>query len=115
MFDSHKYCGIGVLKGFVSLTMVDMEKEEKETIKVINSCKEDNILHEKHEPFTFELPLMKLSWLERYKATKKVAILKRYIFSKRVQKSKNIVMTTFHNFVPKIENGWVKRLVKTIL
>ena len=65
-----------------------------------SSCKEEDILHQKHKSFTFELPLIKLSWLEKYKVTKNIAISKRYIFSKRVQKLKEIV--TFHDFPPQL-------------
>ena len=86
-FGSYKHCGIGVLKQFVSLTMVAMEIGKKQIISVI--------LHQKHKSFTFELPMIKLTWLEKYKATKNAAILKSYILSERIQKLKNIV--TFHD------------------
>ena len=35
-----------------------------------NSCKEEKILHQKHESFTLKLPLIKLRWLDQYKTTK---------------------------------------------
>ena len=58
-----------------------------------NSCKEDKIFYQKHESFTFEIPLTKLSWLDTCNTTENVATSKRYNFTKRAQKLK----TTFHN------------------
>ena len=60
---NHKHYGVGVLKEFVSLTMVAMEMGKKRDYFSYhsNSCKGETILHQKHESFTFELPLKKLS------------------------------------------------------
>ena len=64
--------GIGVLRGFVSLTMFAMEMGKNNYFSYhSNSSKGENILHQKHESFTFELPLIKFSWPEKYKAKKK--------------------------------------------
>ena len=101
-FGSHKHCGISALKEFVSLIMLAIEIEKKRDYFRYhsNSCKEEKILHQKHKSFTFELSLTKLSWLEKYKLTKDVAISKKYIFSMMVQKLKNIV--TFHEYLPQL-------------
>ena len=46
----------------VSLTMIPMEREKRHYFSYhSDSCKNDKILHQKHESFTFELPLIKLS------------------------------------------------------
>ena len=64
--------GIGVLREFVSLTMFAMEMGKNNNFSYhSNSSKEENILLQKHESFTLELPLKKFSWSEKYKAKKK--------------------------------------------
>ena len=93
-FGSHKHCGIGD----VSWTMFALEMLKKRYFSYSNSCKEDRVSHQKHESFTFELPLIKLSGLDKYKAAKNIDNSKRYIFSKRLQKLKNIF--TFHDYLP---------------
>ena len=81
-----------------------------------NSCKEDTILHQKHSSFTFKLPIIELSWLDMYKATKTVATSKVH-FKKKAAKVKKVFlhfMTTFDNFTLKIETGWATWLVYPI-
>ena len=48
-----------------------------------NSYKEDKILHPKHASYTFHLPLIKLSWLDKYWAIKKCCNLKKAHFEKK--------------------------------
>ena len=51
MSGSHKHCGTGeVLKEFVSSIMVAMEMGKKDYFSYhSSSCKEDKLLHQKHE------------------------------------------------------------------
>ena len=88
-FVSHKHYGIGdVSNEFVSLAMIVMEREKIHCFSYRQkSCKNDKILHQKHEFFTFELRVIKLGRLDKCKAAKNVITSKRYIFSKRVQKN----------------------------
>ena len=107
-----------VLKEFVSLTMVAMEMGKRHYFSYhSNSYKEEKIFHQKYESFTFELPLIKLSWPDKYHARKNVVTSKIYILRKKVQKQKPFLhfMTNFHNFSPKTEPSWVKWMVKPIL
>ena len=64
------------------------------------SRKEEKILHQRHEFYTLELPLIKLG-------ENKYCNLKIVHFEKKDQKIKTFlhVMTTFHNFAIKIETG----------
>ena len=101
-FFSHKYYGIGDgTKEFVSLTVVAMEKKKRHYFSYhSNSCNDDKISHQKHESFTFELPLIKL----------------RYIFSQRVQNFiKKNFMTVVHNCNLKIETDWALKFIYPIL
>ena len=103
--------GIGVLREFVSLTMFAMEMGKNNYFSYhSNSSKEENILLQKHESFTLELPLIKFSWSEKYKAKKKkknALISKKYIFSKRVRKGPLLhFMTSVYISIVKIEKGW---------
>ena len=54
------------------------------------SCKKDKILHGKHVSYTFKLPLIKLSWLDKFKARRNVATSERYILRKIAKKLKKI-------------------------
>ena len=56
-------------KEFIFLTVVALEMEKKDTISVVVAA-DDKILHQKHESFTCELALIKLSWLDKYKVKK---------------------------------------------
>ena len=92
-------------KKFVSLTVVATEMGKRHYFSYLgSSCKENEIFNEKHESYTFELPLIKLSWLDKYKARKNVTTSKRYIWRKIAQKLKNMhFMTIFHDAAFKIE------------
>ena len=57
------------------------------------------IFNQKHRSYTFKLPLIKFSWLDKYLARKNVAISKRYILTKSPQKLKSIF--GFHDPLPK--------------
>ena len=56
-----KEFGIGVLKEFVSLTMVVTEMRKKTFSYHSKSCKDEKVLHQNLKSFTFELPPKKLS------------------------------------------------------
>lgn len=95
--DKYHNCG----EESVSLTMVAIEIGKGHLFSFHrNCCKEEKILHQKHRPFTFELPLTKLSWLEKYKTRKNVSISTRYIFSQMIQKLKNNVLS--HDYLPQL-------------
>ena len=80
-----------MLKEFGSLVMVPVEM----TVSVIATVvKRKKILDQKHGTYTFELPLIQFSWLDKYWARQNVATSKRYILIKKVPKLKNIF--TFH-------------------
>ena len=64
------------------------------------SCKKDKILHGKHVSYTFKLPLIKLSWLDRFKARRNVATSERYILRKIAKKLKKIY--AFHYCFPQL-------------
>ena len=74
-----------------------------------NSCKEDKILHQNHDFFTFKVPLIKLSWLNKFKAWQNMATFSR----KRVQNLENDF--TFHDYLPqfffKTETSWTTKMV----
>ena len=46
--------------------MVSMEILKEHFIYNSNSYKKEKIFHQKLESFTFELPLINLSWLDKY-------------------------------------------------
>ena len=88
-FVSYKHCGIGDLSNeFVSLAMVAVERGKIHCFTYpCKNCKNDKILHQKHEFFTFERRVIKLGRLDKGKAAKNVVTSKRCIFSKTVQKN----------------------------
>ena len=54
-----------MLKEFVSLTVVAIEMRKRHCfIYHSNSCKEEKLLRQKPESYTFKIPLVNLSWLE---------------------------------------------------
>ena len=71
-------------------------KTKKDTTSVIIAtvAKREKILHQKHESYTFELPMI-------------IVISERYIFRKRPKSLKTFFyfMTNFHNFALKTEAG----------
>ena len=68
--------------------MIAMERGKRHCLCYhSNSCKDDKILHQNHECFTFELLLIKLNWWIGTKGKKKCCKLKKvhfenYIFKK---------------------------------
>ena len=93
-------------------------RNEKKKTNYFNyhSCKADKILHQKHEYFTYDLVLLKLSWLDQYKARKNVATSKSYILRKKFQKLKDILtFHDIHSFALKREIGSATRLIQPIL
>ena len=61
------------MKEFVSLKI---GKKTLISVIIATVSKEDKILYQKHESFIFELPLIKLSGMDKYKVTKNVSAYK---------------------------------------
>ena len=76
-----------------------MEIGERHLSYQCNSCRENKIFHQKRASYTFELTIIKLSWLDKHLSRKNYATLKRCILRKSAKKLKTILhfMTTFHN------------------
>ena len=56
-----------MLNEFISLTTVAMKLGKEYYFSYHSrSCKEGKILHQRHEFYTFELPLIKLNQLDKY-------------------------------------------------
>ena len=62
--------------------------------------KQGKMFHQRHESYTFELQLIKLSFLDKHQARKNVASLKRYILRKRGKKLKDIF--TFNSYLEEL-------------
>ena len=63
---------------FIAMVAMEMGKRHYFDYQS-NSCKEDKIFHQKHQSYTFKLPLIKLSWLDKYQTRKNVATTEKYI------------------------------------
>ena len=91
-------CLIPFFQGYIRLISCIIEKKDFVSLKTMvtvgirkrhyfiyhsDSCREDKILHQKHESYTFELLLIKLSWLDKSKTKGKVLTLQKGTFWKK--------------------------------
>ena len=75
-----------------------MEMRKRHYFSYHSSVEKMKMLH-KYECYTFELPLIKLCWLDKRKLRKHDATSKRYILGERAQKLKNNFL--FHDYFSK--------------
>ena len=107
-FGGHRHCGSGymflidgVLKKFVSLTMIAMVIQKAETVSVIIAI---GAKREKYFINNTDLYIRtttdKIELTGKVQGDKKCCNHKRYIFSKRIQKLKNLL--TFHDYLSEL-------------
>ena len=109
-----------LLNEFFSITGVAIKMEIRPCFSYqVNSCKNDKIFHRKHEPYAFQLSLIKLCWLNKYLMRKNVA--KKLHFEKKhpnvgKKKKNNIFLhIAFYNLTLKVDTSWAARVVWPIL
>ena len=108
-----------LLNEFFSITGVAIKMEIRPCFSYqVNSCKNDKIFHRKHEPYAFQLSLIKLCWLNKYLMRKNVA--KKLHFEKKHpnvgKKKQNIFLhIAFYNLTLKVDTSWAARVVWPIL